>query len=311
MSRILTHFDLLVTTINPNPDAQSKDGEQQPELITSRNDPYVNPHNQLQLQGWHANVDLKPVFIICAALQYIANCQFVILNLNKESSHWLCRTGTENAMATSDVGRMERLPLQKYWDRPAELENLSLFQLYLRYKIYKGKWKKEEEFKDLISLSVDNLEVEFDDYEEQQEAEECSEDIHPDWMMLAKMSLNAIIDGSSDLGSHNADRNNDWFCDVKHRYPDIDSIDLNTFVQQSRNEDNLSVMNSIVDYRSLNEKQMIIFRKIKTHYNAIIANHNQVDPLRIAMNNGVETLPVIVLTPTGITVFNIHGSTTR
>ncbi|GBB92624.1 hypothetical protein RclHR1_20340003 [Rhizophagus clarus] len=71
------------------------------------------------------------------------------------------------------------------------------------------------------------------------------------------------------------------FCGVRHRYTDIDSIDLNTFVQQSRNEDDLSAVNSTVDYRSLNKKQMIIFRKIETHYNAIIANHNQVDPLRL------------------------------
>ena len=35
-----------------------------PELVTTRNDPYINPHNQLQLQGWRANVDLKPVLSI-------------------------------------------------------------------------------------------------------------------------------------------------------------------------------------------------------------------------------------------------------
>ncbi|GBB89439.1 hypothetical protein RclHR1_16110003 [Rhizophagus clarus] len=219
---------------------------------------------------------------------YYSSRQFVILNLNKESPRWLYRTGTENAM------------------------------LYLRYKIYKGKWKnefcrikvilhvphrsfqqltendallwpelfnhniteKEEEFKDLIGLSVDNLEVELDNYKEQQEAKKYSENIRPDWMILAEMGLNAIVDGSSDLGSHD----------------------------QSRNEDDLSAVNSIVDYRSLNEKQMIIFRKIETHYNAIIANHNQVDPFRIAMNNGVETSPVIVFAPTGITAFNIYES---
>ncbi len=43
----------------------------QPELVTARNDPYINPHNRLQLQGWRANVDLKPVLSIHAALQYI------------------------------------------------------------------------------------------------------------------------------------------------------------------------------------------------------------------------------------------------
>src|SRR6266498_886590 len=44
----------------------------QPELVTARNDPYINPHNRLQLQGWRANVNLKPVLSIYAALQYIS-----------------------------------------------------------------------------------------------------------------------------------------------------------------------------------------------------------------------------------------------
>src|SRR5206468_8694118 len=48
------------------------DNHGQPELVTSRNDPYINPHNRLQLQGWRANVDLKPVLTIHAALQYIS-----------------------------------------------------------------------------------------------------------------------------------------------------------------------------------------------------------------------------------------------
>src|SRR6266540_3635262 len=48
------------------------DDHGRPELITARNDPYINPHDQLQLQGWHANVDLKPVLSIHAALQYVS-----------------------------------------------------------------------------------------------------------------------------------------------------------------------------------------------------------------------------------------------
>jgi len=49
-----------------------KDKYGQPELETARNDPYINPHNRLQLQGWRANVDLKPVLSIHATLQYIS-----------------------------------------------------------------------------------------------------------------------------------------------------------------------------------------------------------------------------------------------
>ena len=40
------------------------DNHGQSELVTSRNDPYINPHNRLQLQDWRANVDLKPVLTI-------------------------------------------------------------------------------------------------------------------------------------------------------------------------------------------------------------------------------------------------------
>ena len=47
-------------------------GRDQPELITARNDPFINPHSRLQLQGWRANVDLKPILSIHAALQYIS-----------------------------------------------------------------------------------------------------------------------------------------------------------------------------------------------------------------------------------------------
>lgn len=49
-----------------------EDNHEQPELVTKRNDPYINPHNRMQLQGWRANVDLKPVISIHAALQYIS-----------------------------------------------------------------------------------------------------------------------------------------------------------------------------------------------------------------------------------------------
>src|SRR4051812_32902524 len=47
-------------------------GHGQPELITKRNDPFINSHNRLQLQGWRANVNLKPILSIHAALQYIS-----------------------------------------------------------------------------------------------------------------------------------------------------------------------------------------------------------------------------------------------
>ena len=45
------------------------DGHNQPELVTARNDTLINSHNWLQLQGWWANVDLKPILSPCNIFQ--------------------------------------------------------------------------------------------------------------------------------------------------------------------------------------------------------------------------------------------------
>lgn len=49
-----------------------EDNHGQLELLTARNDPLINPHDRIQLQGWRANVDKKPILTIHAALQYIS-----------------------------------------------------------------------------------------------------------------------------------------------------------------------------------------------------------------------------------------------
>ncbi|PKK67779.1 hypothetical protein RhiirC2_663004 [Rhizophagus irregularis] len=50
----------------------SRDDNGKLELVTARNDPLINPHDRLQLQGWRANVDLKPILSMNAALQYVS-----------------------------------------------------------------------------------------------------------------------------------------------------------------------------------------------------------------------------------------------
>ncbi|GBB88230.1 hypothetical protein RclHR1_14780007 [Rhizophagus clarus] len=79
MKNVIDYIDSIVTTVNPAMHAHipekhlcQKDKNGQPELYTARNDPYINPHNRIQLQGWRANVDLKPILSIHAALQYIS-----------------------------------------------------------------------------------------------------------------------------------------------------------------------------------------------------------------------------------------------
>src|SRR2546423_1107786 len=182
-----------------------EDNHGQPKFISARNDPYINAHNRLQLQGWRANVDIKPVLSLHAALQYVSKyasksepksaafseifnqiidrskpkekmttliqklllssiaerdisaqetChlllslplyhssrQCITLNLNEEAPRWLYGTGTGtdgNFSQNEEVGRTVLSPLQKYWDRPTELEDISLFQLYLKYNLWRG-----------------------------------------------------------------------------------------------------------------------------------------------------------------------------
>jgi hypothetical protein len=175
------------------------------ELTTVRNDPLINPHDRIQLQGWRANVDLKPILTTHAALQYVlkyagkaeprslafsevldkalrndkpndpavkafqkllihtvgerdfsaqetchhflqlplynSSRNFVSLNLNKEANRQL-RDSNENDPNNENNGIMktEPSPLQKYCNRPAEFEELSLFKLYQQYKLVKGNW---------------------------------------------------------------------------------------------------------------------------------------------------------------------------
>src|ERR1043166_1017797 len=78
---------------------------------------------------------------------YQSSHQFVTLNLNKETPRWLCGTGVETNnkfSSNNDVGRTVQSSLQKYWNRSTELEELSIFQLYLKYNVCKGQWKRCE-----------------------------------------------------------------------------------------------------------------------------------------------------------------------
>jgi Ni2+-binding GTPase involved in maturation of urease and hydrogenase len=85
-----------------------------------------------------------------------------------------------------------------------------------------------------------------------------------------------------------------------------------------------------IDYQTLNEKQRIVFERIESHYNSILAGH-PVEPLRIIVMGTAGTgktylirgikgrlremagigskSPVLVLAPTGVAAFNIKGTT--
>jgi hypothetical protein len=151
------------------------------------------------------------------------------------------------------------------------------------------------------------------------------------------MSPNSVFEQHSDLGSREIDKNHDWAGDFRRCHSNLNIEDVTNFLQQVHEENTTNAENSIinkVDFQTLNNKQMIIFKRIEEHYIASITDPSHDDPLEIiimstagigkshliqavrcrlleiAKNNGsIVKSPILVLAPTGVAAFNIHGTT--
>jgi hypothetical protein len=94
-----------------------RDDNGQPELITARNDPLINPHDRLQLQGWRANVDLKPILSIQVALNYIAKYASKSEPRSATFSDMLTRILNNSNPSDSSLSAIQRLLLQTVAER--------------------------------------------------------------------------------------------------------------------------------------------------------------------------------------------------
>ena len=52
----------------------ASDTSLRPEIVGKRNDPRLNRHQQLQLQGWRANTDIQLIIDQHACVEYLAKC---------------------------------------------------------------------------------------------------------------------------------------------------------------------------------------------------------------------------------------------
>ncbi|GBC03495.1 hypothetical protein RclHR1_05150005 [Rhizophagus clarus] len=192
---------------------------------------------------------------------------------------------------------------------------------------------------DLLSLPVDTLENNVVDDESDQDCEDLDDikgEIRPDWMILSEMRPDAEFEIASDLGFRDVDRNYDWIADLKMRCPDLDLAAIPNFIQQACVFTNLNIAslpNCAVDPQSLNEKQMLVYRRIESHYANLLTDQECIDPLRlivlgtagtgksylikmiqdqlckIGRDHDVFVSPVMLLALTGVAAFNIHGIT--
>ncbi|CAG8615871.1 14657_t:CDS:2 [Cetraspora pellucida] len=195
------------------------------ELITARNDPLINSHDCLQLQEWQANVDLKPILSTYAALYY----------------------------GTTDI-----LIMQKYWNRPNELQELSLFKLYLQYKLVRGKWIKcNKKILFMFGLVLHQFQMDHK--------------INADLIDLIGSSMENIVVNNNNSNEQDQDNTQEgsnvnyyWVGESQLQYPELD---VENFIQQ--------------------------------------AIHDNV----IAKNNNINDNILLLLASTGVTAFNIQGST--
>src|SRR4051812_40582485 len=102
-------------------------------------------------------------------------------------------------------------------------------------------------------------------------------------MFLAEMSSNAVINCSTDLEFCDMNWNYDWINDARQQYSNADLMDANTFVNKTSGngqENTGEEKNEVINYQTLNEKQRMVFERIESHYNNVLAGQ-QVGPLRI------------------------------
>ncbi len=154
-------------------------------------------------------------------------------------------------------------------------------------------------------------------------------------MILSEMRPDAIFEISSDLGSHDIDKNYDWVSNLRLYYPDLDLAVIPNFIQQARKSTNFDVNfpDHVIDPQSLNENQMMVFKRVESHYTTLLNNPEYIDPLKlivletagteksylikmiqdrlyeIACDHNINISPVMLLAPISVAVFNIHGST--
>src|SRR5436305_14602671 len=101
-------------------------------------------------------------------------------------------------------------------------------------------------------------------------------------MFLAVMNSNAVINCSTDLGSRDINQNYDWINDARQRYSNADLMDADTFVNRTSGNEQGNTReeeNEVINYQTLNEKQRMVFERIESHYNNVLAGQ-QVEPLR-------------------------------
>ncbi|RGB26871.1 hypothetical protein C1646_769872 [Rhizophagus diaphanus] len=193
-------------------------------------------------------------------------------------------------------------PLQRYCNRPAELEELSLFKLDQQYKLAKGNWVEcsgeniiNDDPNDLIGLigpAVDDIqEVDGNDSdEEDDDTPQEAYELLTDWMLLAEMMPYRQTRSLDDYSARDIDRNHDWVNESLLRYLKIEEAE--SFIQQA-------IVESIAPLRIIvmaGTGKSYLINAIRGRLYEIAKEHN------LHENN-------MIVSPKGVAAFNVEDST--
>lgn len=81
-------------------------------MDTKRNDPRLNNHQSLQLQGWCANCDSQPVIDYHICVEYLANCAAKTESQSDLPKHGF-RTIVSNCLPTATAGSIVKKTAMK------------------------------------------------------------------------------------------------------------------------------------------------------------------------------------------------------
>ncbi|CAG8825476.1 25086_t:CDS:2, partial [Racocetra persica] len=119
------------------------------------------------------------------------------------------------------------------------------------------------------------------------------EELRLDWMLLAEMGPNAVINDSCDLGTRNMDLTHRWVDDARQCYSDTDLANANTFICQASSCHVEPLKIIILGTAGTGKSYLVNVIRYTLHQITEIGSKS----------------PVLVLAPTGAAAFNINGMT--
>ncbi|RIB10016.1 hypothetical protein C2G38_2207276 [Gigaspora rosea] len=273
-----------------------EDNRREPELVMARNNLYINPHSALTRVGvTQTGQFTKSTYLASTtrleskcrhktnptALQYISKYASKVEPCSATFSEILNQIISNSRSDGSVLPVAQKLLIHSIAEcgilaqetchllLGIPLYHLSRSFIFLNLNKESPRWLRGTEKinldgMDLLGPLVNKIVDEIIEEDSGKEIEDEKEELQLDWMQLAGMGPNAIINCFSEFGSCNIDINFDWVNNAKKHYSNNELTDVDTFLYRtsssSRLEGSSNVITDTVNYLTLNKKQKQVFK---------------------------------------------------